>query len=86
MGIRKIPFVNGEYYHVFNRGVDKRPVFITAEQQDFFFRRLIMLNTTDNRRHITNHRSRHKDQLILGEGANWLILSRIACYPITFTC
>lgn len=68
MGIRKIPFVNGEYYHVFNRGVDKRPVFITAEQQNFFFRRLIMLNTTDNRRHITNHRSRHKDQLILGEG------------------
>jgi|SRR3989344_884934 len=26
---RKIVFANGEYYHVFNRGVEKRPIFMT---------------------------------------------------------
>ena len=26
---RKVVFANGEYYHVFNRGVEKRPTFIT---------------------------------------------------------
>ena len=25
--MRKIKFYNGEYYHIFNRGVDKREVF-----------------------------------------------------------
>ncbi len=36
MGIRNIEFVNGEYYHVFNRGVDKRNIFTTQVQQYFF--------------------------------------------------
>lgn len=27
MSIRKVPFVSGEYYHVYNRGVDKRIIF-----------------------------------------------------------
>src|SRR3989338_4250334 len=26
---RKVVFANGEYYHIFNRGVEKRPTFIT---------------------------------------------------------
>ena len=30
MASRKIPFVNGEYYHVFNRGVAKMPIFHNA--------------------------------------------------------
>jgi hypothetical protein len=29
MGMRNIEFVNSEYYHVFNRGVDKRSIFTT---------------------------------------------------------
>lgn len=28
MPIRKTPLVNGEYYHVFNRGVNKQPIFL----------------------------------------------------------
>jgi len=68
MSIRNIVFVNGEYYHVFNRGVDKRSVFNTREQQDFFFKRLMLLNTTDNRKYIANKRSRYKDKTILAEG------------------
>lgn len=32
--MRKIQFVNGEYYHIYNRGVDKRNVFI--DENDFW--------------------------------------------------
>lgn len=31
--MRKFKFTNGEFYHVYNRGVDKRPVFM--DQYDF---------------------------------------------------
>lgn len=29
--MRKISFANGEYYHIYNRGVDKRDVFCYTE-------------------------------------------------------
>ncbi|OGI95595.1 hypothetical protein A2917_03535 [Candidatus Nomurabacteria bacterium RIFCSPLOWO2_01_FULL_42_17] len=45
---RKVPFVEGEYYHVYNRGVDKRVIF----QDVVDYKRLILLlkilNTTQN--------------------------------------
>lgn len=31
MPIRFVPFTNGEYYHVFNRGVNKRKIFLSSE-------------------------------------------------------
>lgn len=31
--MRKVPFVQNEYYHIYNRGVDKRDVFL--EERDF---------------------------------------------------
>jgi len=68
MGIRKIEFVNGEYYHVFNRGVDKRPIFTNKKQLNFFFKRLRTLNTTDSSKYFDNKRNKFKDQDILGEG------------------
>ncbi len=44
MGIRKIDFTQEEYYHVYNRGVDKREVFLDREDILFFYKRLIDLN------------------------------------------
>lgn len=46
MGNRKTPLANGEYYHIFNRGVDKRIIFSNAEQLNYFFRSIPLLNTT----------------------------------------
>lgn len=34
MAIRKIKFANDEYYHIFNRGVDKRKIF--SDKKDLF--------------------------------------------------
>ncbi len=31
--MRKVNFSNGEYYHIYNRGVDKRDVF--CDQRDY---------------------------------------------------
>ncbi len=68
MGIRKVEFVNNEYYHVFNRGVDKRSIFTSKKQLDFFFKRLHTLNTTDSSKYFSNKRNKFKDQDVMGEG------------------
>jgi REP element-mobilizing transposase RayT len=44
MSIRNINFVEGEYYHVFNRGVDRRTIFESQDDLQYFFKRLIDLN------------------------------------------
>jgi len=45
MSIRKTALIKGEYYHVFNRGVDKRDIFTTKDELHLFFNRLNDLNT-----------------------------------------
>lgn len=45
--MRKTPLVTGEYYHIFNRGVDKRQIFMSAYDLDRFMKSLIEFNTTE---------------------------------------
>jgi REP element-mobilizing transposase RayT len=47
MGTRKTSFANGEFYHVFNRGVDKRTIFTDRYDVDRFFKSLIEFNAVD---------------------------------------
>ena len=42
--MRKIKFVNNEYYHIFNRGVDKREIFSDAEDYERFLLSIDLLN------------------------------------------
>lgn len=42
--MRKVPFVNDEYYHIFNRGVDKRTVFEDKFDVDRFFKSMEIFN------------------------------------------
>src|SRR3989344_6225002 len=44
MGIRKVKFVNGEIYHIFNRGVDKRKIFLDQKDLNRFFESVISFN------------------------------------------
>jgi len=42
---RKVPFVMGEYYHIYNRGVDKRIIFTNDYDYERFVLLLYVLNT-----------------------------------------
>ncbi len=45
--MRKTPFVNGEYYHIFNRGTDKRSIFSDEWDLDRFFQSMQEFNTVE---------------------------------------
>jgi len=45
MGLRRNPFVNEEFYHIFNRGVDKRAIFINQPDIQRFFQSMNEFNT-----------------------------------------
>jgi putative transposase len=45
--MRKEEFANGEYYHIYNRGVDKRKIFTNSLDYARFFKNLEDFNTTD---------------------------------------
>ena len=47
MAIRKINFENGQYYHVFNRGTEKKIIFHDKEDIHYFFDRLLDFNNTE---------------------------------------
>ena len=43
--MRKTPFVNKEYYHIFNRCVDKRKVFLSGDDFDRFLQSMDEFNS-----------------------------------------
>lgn len=46
--MRKIQFTNGEYYHIYNRGTDKRSVFLGKNDYLRFTTSMILLNDENN--------------------------------------
>lgn len=47
MAIRKEKLVQGEYYHIYNRGVDKRSIFSSKNDIDRFFQSMKEFNVKD---------------------------------------
>lgn len=47
MAVRKIDFSNGEFYHIFNRGVDKRDIFLDRDDIERFFKSMDEFNVVD---------------------------------------
>ncbi len=47
MSIRKVNFVHGEYYHIYNRGNSKQKIFHDTEDYLRFISLLYVANTTD---------------------------------------
>ncbi len=47
MGMRKTQFAEGEYYHVYNRGVDKRSIFNDQEDVERFLQCMEEFNVTE---------------------------------------
>jgi len=45
MGRRKVPFVNNEYYHIYNRGNSKQKIFLDKEDYKHFVKLLFVCNS-----------------------------------------
>ncbi len=45
--MRKVPLINDEYYHIYNRGVDKRIIFKDHYDIDRFFKSMILFNNIE---------------------------------------
>lgn len=61
--MRKTLFSEGEFYHLYNRGVDKRVVFNTKEDSDRFQAYLYILNDAHNDRFAKNFNAKEKGAL-----------------------
>lgn len=48
MAIRKIPLVDGEYYHIYNRGNSKQKIFLDRKDYDHFLKLLYICNSENN--------------------------------------
>ena len=73
MSIRKIQFNKDHYYHVFNRGVDKRNIFELQEDLYYFFKRLIDLNKDGTNHSINNNRYKGQGRVAKDEDAGALV-------------
>lgn len=46
--LRKDPFIIGEYYHIYNRGVDKRTIFKLEKDYERFMMLLYLANSQES--------------------------------------
>jgi putative transposase len=58
--LRKDPFIVGEYYHIYNRGIDKRLIFKDNKDYERFIMLLYLSNSNDSFRldNILNHQNK----------------------------
>ncbi len=76
MAMRKIPFVNNEYYHIFNRGVDKRQIFCEYDDIDRFLQSINEFNVINPIGSLFENSFRKKESL----GSSTSKLVNIVCY------
>jgi len=74
---RKIVFAEGEMYHIFNRGVDKRNIFDDKYDFERFFQSMKEFNVIEPIGSIYENRF-NKDKHQLGRGASKLV--EFVCY------
>ncbi len=70
-GSRTIPFVIGEYYHVYNRGIDKRIIYKSVHDYKRFIMLLYVANSNDSFRLdnlINNQHKTYREILSLDRG------------------
>ena len=46
--LRKDPFISGEYYHIYNRGIDKRIIFKLKKDYERFIMLLYVANSQES--------------------------------------
>jgi putative transposase len=77
MGIRKISFRNNYYYHIYNRGVDKRNIFVEKGDLIYFTNRLLDLNT-HNVSNLINMQRRNLDGVAIENNSDDKLVSIVS--------
>ena len=57
--MRKLEFSEGEFYHIYNRGVDKRTIFLKIEDLERFFEGMSLFNNTQSIGSLERNARRH---------------------------
>ncbi len=80
--MRKDPLVTGQYYHVYNRGVDKRDIFMNKHDLDRFVLSVKLFNSIDPIVSIQSKRLEKIDvqRLVVAENSIEKPLVSIVCY------
>ena len=67
--LRKDPFITGEYYHLYNRGIDKRVIFKLKNDYERFLMLLYISNSNDNKPlrldNLLNHSHKSFDEIMV---------------------
>ncbi|MFA5926336.1 MAG: transposase [Parcubacteria group bacterium] len=74
--MRKVQLVNGEYYHVYNRGVEKRPVFLDKKDISRFLQSMSEFNRVESYGGIYVS-SFHKNKSLRHSVSKWV---NIVCF------
>lgn len=76
---RKDSFVEGEYYHLYNRGVDKRIIFPTQKDYRRFLMLLYLANSTEDVRIANTLRTTNSNDIFGLERASPLVAIGAFC-------
>ena len=78
---RKDPFVTGEYYHLYNRGIDKRVIFKLKRDYERFMMLLYIANSNDSFRldELLNREHKTFNEILLLEKGKPLISIGVWC-------
>jgi putative transposase len=76
---RKVAFVRGEYYHVYNRGVDKRKIFDSEADYRRFVLLLYLANSTKSVRIADILKTQTYEEILTLEKGNQLVAIGAYC-------
>ena len=85
--LRKDPFINGEYYHIYNRGIDKRLIFKSTKDYERFMMLLYLANSNESFRldDLTDKQDKtFNDILILDKGKRLVSIGSWCLMPNHF--
>ncbi|MBI2046525.1 MAG: transposase [Parcubacteria group bacterium] len=76
--MRKVPFINGQFYHIYNRGVDKRDIFLDSYDMQRFWQSMLEFNTSEPIGSIYENSFKKQKLPALGNPTSKLV--NIICY------
>lgn len=81
--MREVEFANGEYYHIFNRGVEKRKIFLDDFDIQRFFKSMAEFNSVEPIGSIYENSFNKKDETSqLGHRVSKLRLIELIAYSL----